>query len=174
MKKKEQTAEIPELTKYFDKENYSTIVVGKEEEQEESVKDKIAGVMQLLSSKETKELKHDTLKILKEQNGLDLLLKAINKAKNPLIKQNLVAACWESGLDCSNHLSYFVEIALLGDLNMCIEAMTVVEEMPGPFNAEELKTNITKVEEGMKTFGKEDKGALLDQLLNILQTFAQV
>ena len=59
MKKKDATAEVPELKKYFDKENYSTIIVGKEEEQEESVKDKIAAVMQLLSSKETKELKHD-------------------------------------------------------------------------------------------------------------------
>ena len=39
MKKKETTAELPEdVKKFFDTENYSTIIVGKEEEQEESVK----------------------------------------------------------------------------------------------------------------------------------------
>ncbi len=172
MKKKNQTEEMPEVKKYFDSENYSTIIVGKEEAAEAIVKDKIANVIQLLSSKENKELKHDTLKILKEQNGLELMLKAIQKAKNPIIKQNLIAACWEAELDCSTELSFFVDQALIGDLAICIEALTVVQEMHGPFEKEELENAILKVEDGMKTFGKEDKGAMLEQLQNVLQTFA--
>ena len=171
MKKKETI--IPEIDpkKLFDKENYSTIIVGKEEEAV-SATDKINTVIELLSSKETKDLKHDTLKILKEANGLDLLLKAISKTKNQLVKQYLVAACWEADLDCSQHLSYFVDLALNNDFNVTMEATTVIQEMQAPFDAEELKKNIAKIEEGMKTYAKEDKGALLDQLLNILQTFA--
>ena len=87
MKKKETI--IPEIDpkKLFDKENYSTIIVGKEEEAV-SATDKINTVIELLSSKETKDLKHDTLKILKEANGLDLLLKAISKTKKQLVKQS--------------------------------------------------------------------------------------
>ncbi len=171
---KKKIEEIPEIdpAKLFDKENYNTLIVGKEEPLEESAKDKVTAVIELLSSKETKELKHDTLKILKEENALDLLMKAINKSKNQLVKQHLVAACWEADLDCSKQLSYFVDLALHNDFNVTLEATTVIQEMLGPFDTEELKRNIAKIEEGMKTYSKEDKGALLDQLLNVLQTFA--
>jgi hypothetical protein len=165
---------VPEIDpkKLFDKENYNTIIVGKEEEEAEASIDRIAAVIELLSSKETKDLKHDTLKILQEAKGLDLLIKAINKTKNQLVKQYLVAACWEANLDCTKHLSYFVDLALQNDFNVTMEATTVIQEMQGPFDMEELKKNILKIEEGMKTYSKEDKGALLDQLLNVLQTFS--
>jgi hypothetical protein len=171
---KKKLEEIPEIDpkKLFDKENYNTLIVGKEEAVEESAKDKVTAVIELLSSKETKDLKHDTLKILKEENALDLLIKAINKTKNQLVKQNLVAACWEADIDCTKQLSYFVDLALNNDFNVTLEATTVIQEMLGPFDQEELKRSIVKIEEGMKTYSKEDKGALLDQLLNVLQTFA--
>ena len=172
-KKKETVSETIDPAKFFDKENYQTIIVGKEEETEtENSKDKILALIELLSSKETKDLKHDTLKILKEAKGLDLLMKAINKSKNQLVKQYLVAACWEADLECTKHLSYFVDLALNNDFNVTMEATTVIQEMQGPFNGEELKQNITKIEDGIKLYSKEDKGALLDQLLNVLQTFS--
>lgn len=173
MKKKAQKEETPDLKKYFDKENYSTIIVGKEEAVEESAKDKVTTLIQLLSSKENRDFKHDTLKILKENNALDLVMKAITKAKNPLIKQNLIAACWEAELNCSPQLSFFVDLAVNGELNTCIEAMTVVQEMHGPFEPQLIEQELKKVEDAMKQFGKEDKGAMLEQLQHVLQGFAQ-
>ncbi|MBK9478577.1 MAG: hypothetical protein IPP56_00590 [Bacteroidetes bacterium] len=173
MKKK---VAIPEIDpqKLFDEENYKTIVIAKADDDSDAKTsgDKISTLIELISKKETKEFKHDTLKILKEEQGLPLLLKAINKSKNSQVKQALVAACWEANLDCTKHLNYFVDLAINSDFLVTLEATTVIQEMLGPFDADELNQAIAKVEEGIKTFCKEDKGALLEQLLNILQTFA--
>ena len=171
MKKKSEIETPEEVKKFFDPENYSTVIVAKEEEGTESVKDQITTLIELLSSKDAKEMKHDTLKILKEENGLDMLIKAINKAKNASVRQNLVAACWESGLDASKQFSFFVNLALEDEFAVALEALTVIEEMQGPFDTNILQSSIQRVDDALTRFAKEDKGMLMEQLHNALKSF---
>ena len=51
-----------------------------------------------------------------------------------------MAACWESGLDFSKYLEFFIQLIIGSDYGLCMEACTVIECMEGPFqtNTQEL------------------------------------
>ena len=50
-------------------------------------------------------------------------------------------ACWESGMDFSNHLEVFVKLLQAPSTSpeVLLEVITVVEEMAGPFDPEVAK-----------------------------------
>lgn len=151
--------------KLFNKKEYSTIVIGKEEEEKKG-KDKTATLIDLIVLSENKDAKHDTLKTLKDKNGLEVLINAIKSAKGEKHKTTLVAACWEAGFDCSEYLSLFADIALSEDFMTCLEAITVIEEMQGPFDTKQLasiKANFKKEIEK-----KNDKAELYKTILESL------
>lgn len=152
--------------KLFNKKEYSTLIIGKEEEEKKG-KSKTEILVDLLVSNEHKDIKHDALQTLKTNNGLELLIDAIQNPKNKKHKTILVAACWEAGFDCSKYLSLFTNIALSEEFLTCLEATTVIEEMQGPFDSKEMlsiKSNFKKEIEK-----KGDKVELYKTILESLE-----
>jgi len=156
--------------KYFDNKEYVTKIVGAEEETEGSTvaNDKITSLIQLLTLSENKDFKEETLMILKKEKAGDLLITAIKKTKKN--KHILVAACWESEIDFSNHLPYFIDLALDSDYLVSLEAITVISTMEGPFVADDVKSSISKVKEEQKKLNSE-RVVLLNDLAITLEVF---
>lgn len=92
-----------------------------------------AQLIALLTDPNNKELKDDILHVLKADNAKDVLVELIGDDAYAKHRRVLLAACWESGNDFSAYLIFFVRCAINGDYNECLEAMTVIEEMNGPF-----------------------------------------
>ncbi len=156
--------------KYFDNKEYVTKIVGAEEETEglSVANDKITSLIQLLTLSENKDFKEETLMILKKEKAGDLLITAIKKTKKN--KHILVAACWESEIDFSNYLPYFIDLALDSDYLVSLEAITVISTMEGPFVADDVKSSISKVKEEQKKLNSE-RDVLLNDLAITLEVF---
>jgi HEAT repeat protein len=106
---------------------------------------------------------------LKNQRALPGLIIAIMNPENREYQHTLVAACWESGLNCTPFLSEFTEIAIHSDYLVTLESLTVIENMTGPFNQEELNKCIEKVRNAADEF--PERFELLNGLWEVLVDF---
>jgi hypothetical protein len=100
-----------------------------------------------LTGPQARELKDEILHTLKAGESQDLLVEVIGMKEYFKHRRILLAACWESGLDFSAYLEFFV--SLLGDKKTdnlsCIEIVTIIEEMTSPFDKKALDNSIQKL-----------------------------
>ena len=116
-------------------ENFNTAYFGNPPESEQP---KINGkthaqLIALLTDPNNKSQKDEILHVLKAGNAADVLVEMISDKAYTKHRLTLLAACWESGIDFSAYLIFFIRCAINGTYDECIEAMTVIEEMNGPF-----------------------------------------
>jgi ABC-type Fe3+-citrate transport system substrate-binding protein len=166
-----------DFKKYFDSKQYITKIIGVEEEKEEEEKlikteDKISKIISLLTDSANKSFKEATLLNLKKDKGGDLLLLAIASPKADKNRHLLIAACWESEINFSKYLPFFILLALDADYLVSLEAMTVISTMEGPFENDNVKNAIKKVKEVQKNITSE-KAVLLNDLVYTLEGFVE-
>lgn len=151
-KKENEEDNIPEPV-FHETENFRTAYFGKVPEEVLGVPAKydrkiIATMVSQLTNPESREIKDEVLKVLRDGESQELLLEAIGMKDYLKHRQILLAACWESGLDFSKYLLNF--ITLLGekatDILSCLEIVTVIEEMPGPFENTTIEKAITSLD----------------------------
>lgn len=128
-------------------ENFSTAYFGKLPETElgddRTTNDRklISNFIALLIDPANRELKHDVLSILRNSKSQQFLVDLIEMKEYQKNLKELVMACWESGMDFSNHLEVFVKLLQAPSTSpeVLLEVITVVEEMAGPFDPEVAK-----------------------------------
>ena len=150
---KEEKDKKPEFKIVRSKE-YISLFLGIEQKDSEKKEEKdgkaISTLISLLTEKEDKQIKEDALKALKNEAGKELLLKAIAISEVNAVRRILVAACWEAGLDFSKYLPFFIRLAIISDLQICLDVLTIVEDMQGPFENKALLDAIKNLEEAGK------------------------
>jgi hypothetical protein len=104
----------------------------------------IANLITQLTGPESRELKDEVLHALKAGQSQELLVEVISMKEYFKHRRILLATCWETGLDFSNYLEFFV--TLLGDKKTdnlsCLEIVTIIEEMPGPFDKKSVENSL--------------------------------
>jgi hypothetical protein len=160
------------LKKYFNSKEYATTIIGGSEEVIEPVtnEDKITKLISLLTDPANKEVKEITLLTLKKEKGGDTLLLAIASPKAKNVRHLLVAACWESEINFSKYLPFFIILALDDDYLISLEAITTIENMEGPFADDAVKNAILKVKTAKKEITSE-RQVLLNDLIQTLENF---
>jgi HEAT repeat protein len=139
---------------------------------EEGTEDAIPFLVKTLVNNPDEDIKNEVAHVLndlKNPKALPALIMAIMNPENQEYKQTLVAACWESGLNCTPFLREFVDIAINSDYMVTIECLTVIENMIGPFDTEELEHCIEKVKYASDE--DPDRFDLLNQLWEVLVDF---
>ncbi len=161
---------MEDFKKYFDNNEYVTKIVGSADDMPpgDVNGDIISSLIALLTKPANKDFKEQTLLILKKEKAGDLLITAIKKAKKD--KAILVAACWESEINYSPQLTFFIDLALDTDYLVCLEAITVISTMEGPFKSEDVKGSVEKVKKEQKKLNSE-RLVLLNDLVNTLEGF---
>ncbi len=160
-----------DLQKYFDTNQYITTIVGAEPSNAKSVDmDKISQLIFLLTDPANKDVKEETLITLKRDKGDELLLQCIASPKSLPIRHLLVAACWESEINFSKYLSFFILLALDENYLISLEAITTIENMEGPFVPADVKEAIKKVKAEQKKLNSE-RAVLLNDLIVRLESF---
>ena len=121
---------VPEINpeQLFDEEQYSTVIVGNDAASKKDL-DNADFITILVSPKTSREEKDQALIKLKENNAQAFMLSAISKTKNPEQKAIVIAACWETGLDFSKDLLFFVDLVCSNDFIVSLEAFTVIQEI---------------------------------------------
>lgn len=156
--------------KFLNPKEYNTIHIGGEFDDFENNKKPLSNLISLLTEANNKELKEDALKLLKEKGGIELLVAAIKNVDLKEHKCKLIAACWEAGIDCSSYIAMFVDLAIKEDYLTSLEALTVIENMEGPFAENVLKESQTKIEKALQSEQSEKQG-LIKELLEIIKHF---
>lgn len=161
-----------DLKKYFNSKEYATTIVGASGEVNMPVtsEEKISTLISLLTDSANKEIKEEALITLKKEKGGDTLLLAIASPKAKAVRHLLVAACWESEINFSKYLPFFILLALDDDYLISLEAITTIENMEGPFTETDVKDGIEKIKAVKKNITSE-RQVLLNDLVITLEDF---
>ena len=107
---------------------------------------------------------------LKDQEGADLLSKAIANPDFREVQTHLVAACWQNGLAYGKYVDTFLEVVITGEYSAAIEAFTVIEEAIGDLEPNQkdrmanlLKARLKKVD--------DEKKPLISELIKVIERY---
>lgn len=158
-----------DLKKYFNSKEYATTIIGGQEGVTMPVtsEDKISTLISLLTDPANKDVKEETLLTLKKEKGGDTLLLAIASPKAKAVRHLLVAACWESEINFSKYLPFFILLAMDDDYLISLEAITTIETMEGPFGQEDVKEAIKKIKAKKKDITTERQVLMNDLIVTL-------
>ena len=88
------------------------------------------------------------------------------------IKELLLFSIWSSGIDMTNHITELIEAACSGNFMVILEALTVLENLEGPFNDEDLFQGSTLIQEQIYESDDENRKELLQSMYNVIQEFS--
>jgi hypothetical protein len=133
-------------------------------------------LLDLLITTKSDLIRNEVLSILntiKNPKAAPVLVGAIQNPKYALFKPELIAACWENGLNYSPYLSVFVEELINEDYLVGIEAITLIENLSPPYNYDEIHQCLNKLEKAyfednpMKQELIKSCGKILSNMLTI-------
>lgn len=138
---------VPEINpeKLFDENEYSTLVLGSDNTLKKDT-DSIQAIEVLINKTSTREEKDEALIQLKENKAQGVLVNAIEQVKKAEHKAQLVAACWETGLDFGNYFLNFIALTTHTDYTIALEALTVLEEMEAEVDIERLQKALAQLQ----------------------------
>jgi len=145
------------LTKIKDKGNHKHIVPLVnlyETTQDESIKDEIKSI----------------LSQLKNTKAIVELMPFLEKGDNN-IKELVLHSLWSSGFDLADHIPLIIESACDGDFMVLLEALTLIENLEGPFNEDDLVISTSILNEKINDCKDESMLNLLNSLLSVVQQF---
>jgi hypothetical protein len=88
-------------------------------------------LLNLLNDNDSQEVKQAVISLvgdLREQACVPVIMDFINQNNQADFATDLVAACWQSRLNFSNHLDTVAECFVIGDYQMALESFTLIEE----------------------------------------------
>lgn len=119
-------------------------------------------MLHLSQNPEIKSKITDLFANLKESDAIPLIVEAIQNQKYAPELKELVASCWENGLDYSNYLTLFVDLLIDSELLIAFEAYTVIVNMTAKIDQAKIDVEIDRLEQAMKTTTDQKKALMLD------------
>jgi hypothetical protein len=105
-------------------------------------KNLMSTIISLTTDSRNSQKKHAVLTLLRERDAREILVKMLGMPEYQKHYKNLLCTCWETGLDFSPYLAFFVDFLQHKNPEISLEAATVIEEMAGGFSAEDLEYGI--------------------------------
>ena len=134
-------------------------------------KDLIPEIGSLLLSKHSEEINKSVFAFfadLKEQISVVKYVQFLSENRNIKDYHLLISACWENGLDYSEHIHFFVDLILKEAYLTAVEAFTVVEENIDKLNLQKRNELSEYINEQSKKVPQE-KAALINELISIVK-----
>ncbi len=116
---------------------------------------------------------YEILSNLNDNENTKHLINYIQKENYASIKKDLLTVCWDSRLDFSPHLTFFVDLFISDSFEIAFDAFTVIENIekpPAPKGSYSkiIETEILKLKENLTSVSK-DKKELLVTLVKVLE-----
>ena len=134
------------------------------------------GLLDLLHDTTYPEIKKSILELLSElkhKESVPLLIEAIANEKFRNERKDLVACCWQNGLDYTDYLPVFVGLVIDEPFLIAFEAFTVLENMYGLISDEIIDQEVLKLTKALGNASAE-KAYLLNGLLTIIREIPEV
>ncbi len=129
------------------------------------------GIVDLLHNTQIPEIKKSILNLLSElknKESIPLLLEAIKNEKYLAERKELVACCWQNGLNYNEYLPVFIDLVINHSFLIAFEAFTVIENMYGVISDEVIDQEIAKINNALQQ-ADEEKAYLLRGLVTIIR-----
>jgi hypothetical protein len=127
----------------------------------------------LLVEQESEDIVNEVASLLndlKDQEGAELISKAIANPDYKEVQAYLVAACWQNGLAYETYVDTFLEVVLSGEYVAAIEAFTVIEEAIGDLEPKERERLSKKLKSRLKEVDNQKK-PLLSELVKVIERY---
>jgi hypothetical protein len=104
---------------------------------------------------------------IKDPAAVPHLTAALNNQRYKPVWSIITAACWQSGLDYSDHIDTFIRLLLDEDYLTALEAFSVIEQSCHLLKENDLKRYRNKLIEGLKKVN-EEKAPLVREMIKIM------
>ena len=131
----------------------------------------LPGLIDLLHETDLPEINKCVLNLLSElksKESIPVFIAAIKDEKYAGERKELVACCWQNGLNYNIYLPVFIDLVINEEFQVAFEAFTVIENMFGRIEDEIIDKEIVKVTDALKN-ATEQKTYLLNGLLAIIR-----
>ena len=124
-------------------------------------------IVQLLQPGITRPESEEIFTALRDANAHELLVRALDSSGSEHDKKIIAAACWESGIDFSQHFAFFAQLVCNSGFELAMEAMTVIQEMES-LPREEMKRFFAKI-----SADEEPSNAMVNELRDFINSKLQ-
>jgi hypothetical protein len=124
-------------------------------------------LIELLHLTQNPEIKSKIISLfanLKESDAIPLIVEAIRNQKYAPELKDLVACCWENGLNYSNYISLFVDLLIDSDFNVAFEAYTVIMNNEHRISQTIIDHQVERLKAALITTSEIKRPLLLDVL----------
>jgi hypothetical protein len=131
----------------------------------------LPNVVELLNSTKSMEIKASIVQLLNDlkiQSATSEIINALKNNQTPDTQKILLTSIWQSGLNYSEHIGFFVDMFISGDFEIAFEAFTIIENMEQGIRAEILDPLVARLKQKGKEIEKE-KTDLYVELVHILE-----
>lgn len=119
-------------------------------------------LLHLTQNPEIKSKITDLFANLKESNTIPLILEAIQNQKYAPELKELIACCWENGLDYSNYLNLFVGLLIDNEFEVAFEAYTVIMNLETRIDQKIIDQEIDLLEQALSSAPEQKRQLMLD------------
>lgn len=131
-------------------------------------------IIDLLQSSRNKEIQSEVISLLndlKNQSSVAIFVDNLKTHRGKHYFAKLVSACWQNGLDYSDHIQFFIDVVIKDDYTSAIEAFTVVESNITRLEAAEREKLAEKIDQTKGNVSRE-KGPLVEELIDVIKPFS--
>lgn len=119
-------------------------------------------MLHLSSNPEIKSKITDLFGNLKESNTIPMIIEAIKNQKYAPELKDLIASCWENGLDYSKYIPLFVDLMIENEMEVAFEAYTVIINTEHRIDQEIIDMEILKIEKALPLAHEQKRQLMLD------------
>ena len=109
---------------------------------------------------------------LKNKDILDFLLPQLSEGSNE-VKELILFSIWSSGIDMTDHIPELIEVSCSGDYMVILEALTVLENLEGPFNEDDLFQANTLLQQFLYESEDSKEKELIKSMYDIVLEFGE-
>jgi hypothetical protein len=99
---------------------------------------------------------------LKESDAIPLIVEAIQNQKYAPELKELVSSCWENGMDYSKYIALFVDLLIDNDLEVALEAYTVIMNTENKIDQVIIDQEVEKLEKALPSVSEQKRQLMLD------------
>ncbi len=127
----------------------------------------LADVLMQTGFKEVRKSIQSVLGELKDPAAIPVMMEIIDDDRFLPVRKDVLAACWQNGLDFSPYLSRFVDWVIENEMDIAFEAFTVIEYLDQLPDAGIREAEIRKINQALQN-ADSLKTYLLKELRSIL------
>lgn len=119
-------------------------------------------LLHLSSNPEIKSKIADLFGTLKESDAIPMIIEAIRNQKYAPELKELVASCWENGMDYSKYIPLFVDLMLENEFEIAFEAYTVIMNTEQRIDQQIIDLELEKMESSLPAMPEQKRQLVLD------------